>query len=46
MDVKADVGFENFCVNLIFFPTGVERKLEFTQTIPTPVDVLIFWHSS
>ena len=28
--VEADVGFGNFCGNLIFFPTGEERNLEIT----------------
>ena len=43
--VEADLGFGNFCVNLRFFPTGVKRNLEFTQIIPTPVDVFILWHN-
>ena len=37
--IGADVGFGNLGVNLRFFLTGVGRNLEFTYTIPTPVDV-------
>ena len=42
--VAADVEFGIFCVNLGFFPIGVKRNLEFTQTIPTPVDAFVLWH--
>ena len=42
---EAGLGFGNFCVDLRFFPTGVGRNLEFTQTIPTPIDVFLVWHN-